>query len=418
MGIKILRRGLPCVGRLKLGEAGKPRDDGKQAAPLKHDHFELTGLERDEYGRFCPDVELMRDLIESGVPTCGGCERSKVLAEAFEIPELAGGLPTAVKVLLPYDDPEINFPNRLVWHRGRTEFCHGDGEEAERREVLSDQKFGEFKPHGPCGNLCPDFLERCKPKARLRFILAHQANVGGVYEFRTTSWGSIANIAEAIAMIRQMTGGVLQWIPLTLSVVPQTVQPRSGGRAQTAWIARLVYDGNPLELLESVQQNLKLRAPLLAEIRQLEASIKRDDWIEEEIDEFRAEFDHEGLRAEGVIDIAPEEPRSERETEPASAPEDPAESEPASEPPADLKPPQGKELEPPATITKDHQLKLWKLCQERAKRLSQHAKRDIKPEDILRGVLSEMGLKTSADMPVEKLDEALRLATNAKVPSA
>lgn len=424
MSIKILRKGLPIIGYAKLGEPGVGGGDRK-AAPVKWDHIELTGVERDEHGRLCPDVDLMISLIKSGAKTCGGCKRSQQLAQMYDAPELEHGLPTELRIMLPYDDPEVNFPNRLAYHKGRTEFCAGDGVNAERRQITGHEKndrslpiYGEKKPHGPCGNECPDFLAKggCKPKGRLRFILSHQESVGGVYVFGTTSWNSIANIQESIETIRHMTGGVLQWIPLVFDIVPQTVQPRSGGRAQTAWVARVYFQGNPLDLLRRVKENLQLRAPLMREIRQLEASIKSDDWSEQEIEEFRREFDPDGLDLEGSIEVPnpsaaePVQPNAQEEPEDLEPEPDPDQEETAPEPDPTPAPPAD------FAISADDQLRIWRTCLARAKKLSDHAGKAVDPKVLFRSVLDGLGVDRSDQIPQSKLADALTAAANAKVP--
>src|SRR3990167_3092231 len=232
MAIRILRQGLPVIGFAKIGFPNPKGSDGKMKAPTKLDHLELTTTQRDDAGRLMPDVELIAEL-------CG-------------IAEFEKGLPTAIEIGLPFDDPDLVFPNRLAYYKGRTVFCSGEGEQAMRSTVLRREKrdgkdvdvLGPAEPFGPCGNACPDFEDRrCKPTGRLRFVLRDQQTVGGIYEFRTTSWGSIANISASLDMIRAMTGGTLAWLPLTFAVEPQTGQPKGGGAANTAYIARLYFDG-------------------------------------------------------------------------------------------------------------------------------------------------------------------------------
>ena len=331
MAIKILRKGLPVIGYAKIGEASLKTSKLK-GAPCKWDHLELTGTVRDRDGRLIPDLELMRAVLEAGAPTCGGCERAKELG-------FQAGLPTRIGIYLPYDDPELVFPHRLAYYRGRTAYCVGDGETAERRVVKEIVEkggkqlpvFGELKPHGPCGGECPDFVSRrCKPNGKLRFVLGIQQSVGGVCEFRTTSWNSIANLHEGLEEIRRVTGGVLQWIPLYLDLSAQTVQPADGSAASKAYIVRLTAPGGPQALLTAASEMLRLRAPVIAEVRQLEAQISAGEaWAEtpEEAEAVEAEFYAEG---HGEGDELSEEPPQEDAPEeeippaPAEAPSQPA----------------------------------------------------------------------------------------------
>jgi hypothetical protein len=290
--IKILGTGLPVIGYAKFGIASE-KSSRLKGAPMKFDHIELTGRQRDKAGRLIPDLELMRELVEHPeITTCGGCPRSKELG--FE-----DGLPTKIPIRLPYNSIDLNFPNRLALYRGGTAFCTGDGERAERLKVLRQGNgqppvFGAPEPFGPCGQECPDFQSRrCKPNARLQFVLETQQNVGGCYQFKTTSWNSIRNIVGSLEAIAGMTGGMLNWIPLYFEMSPQTVQPKSGGRANIAFIARVTHPGSPQQLLESVKGQLEIRAPLIGEIRKLEASIEsRAMWTETPVEgeDFEEEF--------------------------------------------------------------------------------------------------------------------------------
>lgn len=302
MAIKILRTGLPVIGYAKIGMASE-KDSPLKGSPMRWDHIELTGIERDEHGRLLPNIPLMRELVARGAKTCGGCPRSNALG-------FPKGLPTQLGIYLAYNDLELNFPSRLAWFKGRTAFCTGDGEKAMRRKVIRTERagdrnvdvFGEEAPHPGCGWSCPDLLaRRCKPHGKLRFILSIQENVGGCFEFRTTSLNSIPNITEGLEMIRAATGGVLQWIPLLFEVAPQTVQPREGGRASVAYIARVTFPGSPQKLLEQVHAHLQVRAPMVAQIRKLEASLKDTTWSEtpEEIADIVSEF-YQAAPAEDV----------------------------------------------------------------------------------------------------------------------
>lgn len=328
MAIKILRSGLPVLGLAKLGMPTL-RSSPQKGAPIKFDHIEITGRERDADGVLCPDVALMRRIIDAGAKTCAGCERAKRLG-------FANGLPTEIPILLPYSDLELNLPHRLAYYRGRTVFCSGDGELAHRLEILETRKergddgkerevpvYGAPKQHLPCGAACPDFeARRCKPSGRLRFLLAGMEAVGGCYEYRSTSWNSIANLVESLQLIQAVTGGVLSWIRLVFAIAPQTVQPKGGGRAMTAQIARVYYPGGPQTLLEEARAQLQLRAPVLREVRLLEAQIKRSgaawEMTPEEVEEFREEFDFEALEAEAAAPTPLPAPPAAEAAEPAT----------------------------------------------------------------------------------------------------
>lgn len=350
MPIKNLRSGIPVIGYAKIGSVGESRN-GRQPPPVKWDHIELTGIRRDSAGRLLPDTDAMQKLTQHAeVPTCGGCKRSEQLG-------FPDGLPTRIPIVLVYNDPEVTFPHRLAMYRGRRAFCVGDGEEAMRLEEKGTTKdrqgrevpvFGEAKPFGPCGDACPDFQAgRCKPNGRLRFMLSIQESIGGCYEFKTTSWNSIANIAESLNMIRQLSGGVVEWIPLWFEIAPQTVQPKDGSPPNEAQIARIRFLGNPQKLLETVRETLQLKAPVIQEVRRLEARIERGvGWNDEPPEE-------EAATAAEFYEAGQPEPQAAREggeAEAAGAPAAPTPepSEPAPGPAPAPAPEPEEESEPPA----------------------------------------------------------------------
>lgn len=311
--IEILSRGLPVIGYVKIGQASEKASKLK-GAPMKFDHLEVTGRQRDPEGRLFLDPFATADLIAKGAATCGGCERARELAKIYDEPLFEKGLPTQLPILLPYDELELNLPNRLAYYKGRTAYCTGDGIQAQR--IPLDEKggpAGPAAPFGPCGSACPDFqARRCKPHAKLRFVLGTQENVGGCYEFVTTSWNSLRNLVESLRLIQTMTRGKLAWVPLRFEIGPQTVQPRSGGPTNTAWIARVTFPGTPRELLASVREHLAVEAPMHAEIRRLEAVARGESqWTEtpEEIELHRQEFvtgdEEEGAEPDPAPDPQP-----------------------------------------------------------------------------------------------------------------
>jgi Recombination directionality factor-like len=246
MPIRMLVPAFARLGYIKIGDKG-----GKSGAPIKFDHFEIRTTQRDEQGRWLPDEAMMARVGEK---------------------------PTSLKIRLPFNDIDMVFSTTLAYYRGRNRFCWGDGESAQRLTVVSDghsPRFGSPQPYGPCGEACKDFADRrCKPLATLQLILEEQQQVGGAYVFKTTSWNSIRNIASALAAIKAQTGGILAWVPLTMKLVPQVVQPKDGSPANTAYVVQIVFEGSPQQLLTTVRDLLATRAPLIQEIRELEAGLK------------------------------------------------------------------------------------------------------------------------------------------------
>lgn len=334
MPIKNLRDGPPVTGFVKLGMT----DKGKKGAPSKFDHLEITGMERDRDGNLIPNVDLMLRLVKAGARTCGGCQRSKQLADLCGIDEFANGLPTEIGIILSSNDIGLSFDHRMAYFRGKTAYCTGDLEEAKRLETTGHTEvngknypvYGEPKRHSPCGAGCPDYDSgRCKPQAYLRFSLAGQQTIGTRFEFRTTSWNSIANIENALKEIALRSGGVLANVPLHFHVFPKTVNPkRTNAPANTAYVVTVEFRGTHQQLVEGVEQTLRLRAPLVREIKLLEATISRD-WkmTDVDVDDFVAEFHPENLRdltggeTETGQDGGEEDPAVSTQESPEPAPE-------------------------------------------------------------------------------------------------
>lgn len=300
MSIKILREGLPVIGFAKIGEPS-PKNSRLRGAPVKFDHIEITGLARDRDNRLIPDRYQIDRVLEQGALTCGGCDRSKELG-------YPNGLPVEMGVMLQSNSLDVVLPNRLAWYRSRTAFCVGDGESAERLTITGEKEipgrqgeaprmvtvYGPAQPHRPCGFDCPDLQERrCKPNGKFRFVLATQQTVGGVYEFRTTSWGSIANLRNALREIALTTGGVIAWVPLMFRIRRATVQSREGIASQAMLATVEPPSGGPDALLRAAAEVLRLRAPLMKEVRMLDTELQRaEQWGEspEEIADWRAEY--------------------------------------------------------------------------------------------------------------------------------
>lgn len=461
MAIKILSKGLPLAGYLKLGESGGEQN-GRQRPPVKFDHWEVTGTERDVNGALLPDAALLERLVSSGhVRTCGGCERSQRLAQQLGIGVFAErGLPREIPILLPYDDLALSLQHSLSWFRGSAQFCRGDGEQAERRTITrnarNEETFGPFQTHAPCASGgCPEFAEdaagnrKCKPLGRLRVMIGVQQRVGQAYEFRTTSWNSLRNLQESLEQIQLVSGGVLQYVPLFLECAPQRIS-RPGGRTTTHMIAKISFRGTPNELLSTVHESLRLRAPLIENVRRLEASItRRWEPDEAEVRALRREFDHEALEGERTA-AAPEpaEPpvhTGAERTEPRAfaldvdlckhekqdlggddvwvcvdcglinppAPE-PPEGDPFGAPaPAQPEPPATNGAQAPqqdGPIGNEQLQQLWSAVDARATAILGKKADKATRKRVLDAVLAKSGAKSTGDIPCSRFAEVLALA--------
>ena len=260
--IKLLRRRQVITGWLKIGitTQGRRQDGSAYSAPMKVDHFELTGVERDGRDNLVPDVDLIRQLMDAfarngqPMPTCGGCERAKSLG----FPE---GLPRRIPVYFEHDDLEKVIPNELAIYKGRQRYCHGDGETAKRLlPVKGNPQHLEYQDFGPCGELCPDFSAgTCKAMGTLLFSVPGAPRVGSVFAFRTTSWNSLNNIVSSLEDIREIAG-TIELVPLFLDMQQKTVVPRRGpnaGRPTKAWVVVPYFPGTRAQLLAATVKELE-----------------------------------------------------------------------------------------------------------------------------------------------------------------
>lgn len=361
MAIVGLRKRLPVVGKIKIGMSapyGKP--------PVKFDHIELTGVQRDGQGALLPDPAALRralDLLEKTggtALTCGGCARADEVAKITGDPAFKRGLPRALDVMLPYNDLELNFPHEMQYFTSGVLWCHGDREKAWRRPKTGTRKvmqrrgdkkvevelpiFGDAVPWEPCGAACPYYGKPCKPHGRLFLILAAAPAIGSCYEFYTTSWNSIENIVNALTEITSWTG-LPQWLPLRFEVQPRTLHVQELGVNTNQMIATIRYVGPAREFQQLAATNLRERAPVAHEIRQLEAFIKRDlaePIPPDEVDAIVREYDVDKpptvdltpIESVPLIDPLAPDQAAEPEPVPAAGPEGPAPAEAAGQAPA------------------------------------------------------------------------------------
>jgi hypothetical protein len=247
--IKGLVPSLPERGKIKIGVKGaktKSRNGNEFQMPQKLDHFVVTTLDRQEDGNFARD-EAIHAVI--------------------------GDRPTDIKVRLLYDDPSLNFPTRYAAYKGRTLFCSGDGETASR---LGDD--GKSRSNVPC--TCfrqdPEYkgADKCKMNGVLSTLIDGAGGIGGVWKFRTTSYNTIVGIMSSMAFLRQITGGPLANLPLTLQVRPkQATDPE--GKQQTIYVVGLEFPGDMAELQNIGHQIALDRATTHISIAHIEDEARR-----------------------------------------------------------------------------------------------------------------------------------------------
>ena len=215
--IKGLVPGLPERGKIKIGGKGAKitsRQGNEFQPPLKFDHFVITTMERGPDGNFKRDEAIHAKL---------------------------GDKPTRIPVRLLYDDIGLNFQSRYAAFIGRTLWCSGDGEVADRLKGKGPEREAVACP---CHRKEPDYKgqDRCKINGVLSVLIDHAGSVGGVWKFRTTSYNSTVGIMSSLAFIQRITGGPLAGVPLTLAVTPkQATDP--DGKQQTVYVVGLEFAG-------------------------------------------------------------------------------------------------------------------------------------------------------------------------------
>lgn len=239
MMIKNLCPGLMEMGKIKIGNKGAMRQSSGGAsfqAPQKLDHFIITTNERGQDNNFVLDSTLHGMFGES---------------------------PKSIPVRLIYDDISLNFATRYICYYGKTVFCSGDGEEAQR--LQSDKKTYKARPC-PCERQDPTFAGdvvngqvkagqgKCKINGILSVVIDGAQSVGGVWKFRTTSYNSVVGILSSLALISRITGGRLAGIPMNLTVSPKTVNDPISQKQQTIYVVGLQYAGTMDSLRETGYQ--------------------------------------------------------------------------------------------------------------------------------------------------------------------
>ncbi len=252
---KYLYSGLPAVGFLKCGGLEKQERTAssgrKWHKPERYDHFLITTTERDATGNLIPDKGIHAEVGEK---------------------------PTAIPIILLYDDEHLNMTTEFCCYVGTRRWCHGDGETATRRqyhkqgtEIVWDQKDGQ-----PIFNevACPcKFLnDKCKPLGTLRCLLTCSPTVGGCYQFRTTSWNSISGCLNSQSLIKAATGGLLRGIPLELRLVNRQIPTPTGNVVMP--IVHVQFAGNLVALYEQTRAIADQRREMLQDVGKLETQAR------------------------------------------------------------------------------------------------------------------------------------------------
>lgn len=183
-----------------------------------------------------------------------------------EVQEVYGEAPTELDVILPSDDPEIIFPQKLAeYGTGSGLKCHGNGEQAKRL----NEKTKQFEP---CVCPCPRLKTADNPKGTCTeksdlMVILPTVSMGGCYQIKTSSFHSTRNINSSLELIRAMTGRI-SMLPIKLKRVAQ--ETHHDGKKQTHYVMNLILNAtwqqvadlrsNPESLL--IPSQYRIEAPL------------------------------------------------------------------------------------------------------------------------------------------------------------
>lgn len=156
-----------------------------------------------------------------------------------EVAAVYGNEPTELDIMLPVEDPEVFFPQKLAMYGSGTGLkCHGNGEQAKRLNEA-----GEW-----IDRTCPcDFLKTdqnpkgaCTEQSSL-MVLLPTVSMGGCYQITTGSFHSTRTLNSALDYIRALVGR-LALIPMKLRRVPRVTHNDS--KSQTHYTMELILDGD------------------------------------------------------------------------------------------------------------------------------------------------------------------------------
>ncbi len=183
-------RRMPRLGKIRLGI--KVEVEGKNPYPRATDHFVV------------PD----------------------------EIKRIVGDEPKKLSIMFPTENPE-EFAQQ--WYRcysfSQGLICKGDGATAVRKVDVANGDIASHtteewtrKEWGCDPEMCEQYLgKQCRRVMNLLFLIPEVPGLG-VWQLDTTSFYSIVNINSCVDLIKRLCGRI-SFIPLTLSLEPQTVEP-------------------------------------------------------------------------------------------------------------------------------------------------------------------------------------------------
>lgn len=166
-----------------------------------------------------------------------------------EIKQHVGDKPKQLNIMFPVDDPRefaIQWLKCYSFTQGLV--CKGNGMMCRRKVdtitgAMADHTTQEWvwKDGLPCDpDQCPAYAEKqCRRVMNLLFLMQDVPGFG-VWQLDTTSFYSIININSSIDLIKRLCGRI-SFIPLTLSLEPQLVEP-PGIKRKTVHILQIRCD--------------------------------------------------------------------------------------------------------------------------------------------------------------------------------
>lgn len=244
---RILKARMAEVGRIKIGglnEEIRKTGDKEWQAPKKFEHFVITGMDKDKTNNFIKD-EAIHTII--------------------------GQTPRELKIRLLYNDIDLNFRTELALYQGKTCACRGNGETAQRLDMQTGELIEVSCP-------CPKLEQEkggCKPHGTLQCLLEQASLCGGVHKFATTGWNTISSIVSSLKFIQACTGGKIAGLPLTLKYFKKATTKKDG-KATTIPVVTVVYEGNPVQMLESAIKTERQRLEAGIQLETLEVQVRRE----------------------------------------------------------------------------------------------------------------------------------------------
>lgn len=243
------------LGKIKIGGLGESRQKqggGTWRLPVKHDHFTVTTLHRDQQGGLIEDADLMDSLAAQHADSDGKLRQ----------------LPIAVLS----NDIEDIVKASYVRYVGKRLAAKSDG-----KELVEFFRDGKWLAEPITRAWEPRYAAATDEKGN-RIIKLHttfncviaseHAKWGGYYKLRTTSEITAAQLVGSLLEIKALTGGVLRGLPLRLVVRPLQVSPE--GKTTTVYIVHCELVGRDLK---EIQQIALERARFeLANAKQLDAA--------------------------------------------------------------------------------------------------------------------------------------------------